>query len=48
MHGGKSTGRPVKHGFNTKEAVAERKQLNDLIREVNATIKEFVDCQTKP
>ena len=48
MHGGKSTGRPVKHGFNTKEAVAERKQLKDLIREVSTTIKELVDFQSKP
>ena len=31
MHGGKSTGAPIKHGQRTKEAVALRKSDRDLI-----------------
>lgn len=30
MHGGKSSGRPAKHGFYSIEAVAERRQLKAL------------------
>jgi hypothetical protein len=35
MHGGKSTGRPTQHGFYTQNAIADRIQLSQLIREVN-------------
>ena len=36
FHGGKSTGaskphRPIKHGLYTKEAIADRKMLNELL-----------------
>lgn len=31
MHGGKSTGRPPKHGFYSKVGINERKILNRLI-----------------
>lgn len=34
MHGGKSVGRPIAHGFHTRQAVAERKHLNELIKEI--------------
>lgn len=34
MHGGKSTGRPVSHGYYTAEAIDERKALVALIRGV--------------
>jgi hypothetical protein len=32
MHGGKSTGRPQKHGRYTKKAIAERREVRDLLR----------------
>ncbi len=35
MHGGKSTGRPTKHGFYTQSAMADRLQMSQLTREVN-------------
>lgn len=34
MHGGKSVGRPMAHGFYTQQAVAERKHLSELIKEI--------------
>jgi len=34
MHGGKSVGRPIAHGYYTLQAVAERKHLNELIKEI--------------
>ena len=42
MHGGKSPGRPVKHGFYTQQALAERKQLNKLLCDMQGAIREFV------
>lgn len=41
MHGGKSSGRPLKHGFYTQDAIAERRDLGDLIREINRLSKEL-------
>ena len=35
MHGGKSTGRPTKHGFYTQNAMADRLELSQLTRDVN-------------
>lgn len=35
MHGGKSTGRPQKHGFYTQNDIVDRMKLSQLIREVN-------------
>ena len=32
MHGGKSTGRPVIHGRNTKEAKQLRREVRDLLK----------------
>ena len=32
MHGGKSTGAPIKHGQRTREALAQRKADRQLIR----------------
>jgi len=40
MHGGKSTGAPIKHGQRTKAAVAQRKSDRDLI---NQLLKISVD-----
>ncbi len=34
MHGGKSTGAPVKHGQRTKVAIAIRKSDRDLINQL--------------
>lgn len=45
MHGGKSTGRPVKHGYYTQEAINQRQQLNELIREVGRLSKELGEGQ---
>ena len=33
MHGGKSTGRPKTHGMTTREAKANRKERNAVMRE---------------
>lgn len=41
MHGGKSSGRPITHGMNTREAIAERKRLNELIRRLKQLAKEI-------
>lgn len=41
MHGGKRSGRPVKNGFFTKEALAERGRLIKLNREVRNLLKEL-------
>lgn len=38
LHGGLSTGRPPTHGFYTKEAIANRARLRDLIKGINAMI----------
>ena len=32
MHGGKSTGRPQTHGHDTKNAIAERRNVRELLR----------------
>ena len=34
MHGGKSTGAPIKHGQRTKAAMAQRKSDRDLINQL--------------
>ena len=39
-HGGMSTGRPITHGYYTKEAKAQRARLRELTRSVNAALKE--------
>ena len=39
MHGGKSSGRPVKHGYYTKEALAERTRLLRLNREIRELLR---------
>jgi hypothetical protein len=41
MHGGKSSGRPLKHGFFTQTAMNERKNLNELLRQVNALMVDL-------
>lgn len=41
MHGGKSSGRPLKHGFYTQDAIAERRDLGELIREINRLSKDL-------
>lgn len=41
MHGGKSGGRPVKHGFYTQDAITERRNLSDLVRDVSLLTKEL-------
>jgi uncharacterized protein YjcR len=46
MHGGKSTGPPkgnqnaFKHGFHTKDAIAERKRIRQLIKDSQALLQE--------
>lgn len=35
MHGGKSTGRPLKHGYFSAKAQQERNELNRLIESVH-------------
>ena len=45
-HGGKSTGAkipPVKHGYYTKKAIAERKWLRQLLKEVDDLLGEMVN-----
>ena len=39
MHGGKSSGRPVKHGYYTQEALAERTRLLRLNREIRELLR---------
>jgi hypothetical protein len=34
MHGGRGAGRPVQHGYYTREAVAKRKELQELVSDV--------------
>jgi hypothetical protein len=41
MHGGKGLGRPVKHGYFTKEALEERGRLLALNRAIRAQLKEL-------
>lgn len=41
MHGGKSAGRPTTHGMYTREAIAERKNLHELIRQLKQLAKEI-------
>lgn len=48
MHGGaEGSGAPVgnqnalKHGLYTREAIAERRELRDLLREAKETLEEF-------
>lgn len=38
MHGGKSTGRPVTHGGNTKAAKLERIKVREVIRAIQDLI----------
>ncbi|WP_416545734.1 HGGxSTG domain-containing protein [Limnohabitans sp. DCL3] len=45
MHGGKSTGRPQKHGFYTQEAVSQRQQLKELILEINSLSEALGESQ---
>ncbi len=45
MHGGKSTGRPIKHGYYTQEAIIQRQQLNELIGEINRLSEELGEGQ---
>jgi hypothetical protein len=45
-HGGKSTGAhspPVKHGYYTNKAIAERKWLRQLLKDVDELLDEMID-----
>ena len=39
MHGGKSTGRPIKSGMFTKLAQADRKRLSELNKEIRELLR---------
>jgi len=46
-HGGKSTGakkpyRSITHGYYTKEAIIERRNMNLLLRDARDTVKEIL------
>ena len=41
MHGGKSSGRPITHGYYTQAVVSERKGLRNLIGQINQLVKEL-------
>lgn len=41
MHGGKGSGRPIESGFYTGKAVASRKKLAELNREMRDLIKQL-------
>jgi len=41
MHGGKSPGRPITHGYYTQAVVSERKGLSELIGQINQLVKEL-------
>jgi hypothetical protein len=41
MHGGKSTGRPVKNGRFTKEALEERTQMLSLNRKIRELLRSI-------
>jgi hypothetical protein len=41
MHGGKSTGAPVISGFFTKKALADRKRMGDLNREIRELLRSI-------
>jgi len=38
MHGGKSTGRPIEHGFYTQDAMDDRRELREIIRDLQMVI----------
>ncbi len=40
MHGGKSAGRPVKSGFFTKNALADRKRMAEMNRVIREMLNE--------
>lgn len=47
LHGGKSTGAKnpiIKHGHYTKEAIAEKKQINRLLADAKEVIKELSEA----
>ncbi len=41
MHGGKSTGRPTNDGRYSKGAIAKRRELTELNREIRSLIRDF-------
>ena len=41
MHGGKSTGRPLIHGFYTKDRKSKLKVAKEILRNLRDTIKGF-------
>lgn len=42
MHGGKSTGRPVTHGRNTKRAISERKEAFKTLQEMRSMLARLI------
>jgi hypothetical protein len=38
MHGGKSTGRPIIHGLNTKKAKQDRQEIREILRALRELI----------
>jgi len=42
MHGGKSPGRPVKHGMFTKQAIAERQAISRLLKQSRDMVREIL------
>lgn len=41
MHGGKSSGRPVEHGFYTQDAINDRRELREIIRDLQMMINRL-------
>ena len=45
LHGGMSTGRPITHGYYTKEAKAQRARLRELVRGTKDALKQANELQ---
>lgn len=43
MHGGKSTGRPVKHGYFTNDAIDERRGLSRLVAATEVVLSKLFE-----
>jgi hypothetical protein len=41
LHGGKSTGRPIIHGWYSKAAVDERRRVRAMLKDMKATMADL-------
>jgi len=43
MHGGRATGGPVKHGWFTRKAIADRRAVRGVLSELNSILARLCD-----